>query len=161
VVKTLNTTDEEDTLDKLEQKIQRNEKINRTFKFPAIIHVRNVKLEDDSKKGGKIVYDSRMIYFVPEVSTQATYFFDAWLPQTSYKDEAEKILNHFEVAVMYPEPLYRPLRMGVCRKNRNFPDAHHLVLMSSEACEETIAQYDGKRVELTVLPDNEGEAALG
>lgn len=148
-------------MDKLEQRIQRNEKINREFKFPATIRVRNIPLEDDSKKGGKITYTSRMVYFVPDVSTQSTYFFDAWLPATAYKDDAETILNHHEVAVMFPEPLFRPLRMGVCRRNRNFSEAHHLVLMSSEASEDIIAQLDGKRVELKVLPDTEGEAALG
>ena len=148
-------------MDKLDLKIARDQKINKTYIFPARVVVKDVPLDDLNKLGEIIHYTSRMIYLVPEISTQATFFFDAWLPGLAYKDEAKNQIMHFEVAVMFPHPLFRVLRCGVCRKNKNYPNSHHLVLISSETSEDILASLDGQVFELKVLPDLDAEAALG
>lgn len=148
-------------MDKLEHAIQRKEKINRTYGLNVRIVTRELPLLDDSKKGGKIAYTSRMIYLVPEVSTQSTFFFDAWLPTLAYREDFPDMISHNEIAVMIGCPLYRAVRCGVCRKNKNYPEAHHIVLISSEAVEDVLASMEGQIIEVKVLPDLEAEAALG
>lgn len=138
-------------MNQLENKIQRNEKINRTYALTAKVDVRKIPIEDLKRDGSKITYTSDMIYLIPDVSTQASMFFDAWLPSLSYKDNGE--IYHHEVILRFGHPLYRDARFGVCRKNKNYPDAHHLVLMDSESAEDVLKQMFGQRVQFTVMPD--------
>lgn len=143
----------------LDQKIMDNDKINREYGLIVKVDQRMVNVQDTNAQGGIIQYQSRMTYLVPLVNTATTFFFDAWLPPYAYNDKQEIV--HHEVIVKFPYPIHRAVRCGVCRKNRNYPDAHHLVLMSSETFEEMLSKFIGKTFQVMVLPDNKGEDLLG
>lgn len=143
----------------LNKKINDNAPINREYGLTVKVDVRMIPLEDVNGKGEKVTYNSRMIYLVPQVSTTASMFFDAWLPKLAYKDDGQPM--HHELGVRFSHPVYRTLRMGVCRKNKNYPDSHHLVLMSSESAEDILAGFNGQTLTVMVVPDKEAEAAIG
>src|SRR5690606_19634469 len=111
--------------------------INREYGLAVKVDVRYIDIEDYNQRGEKVTYKSRMIYLVPQVSTSATMFFDAWLPQVAYKEDGS--IMHHELGVRFSHPLFRVVRCGICRKNKNYPDSHHLVLMNSESCEDILA----------------------
>jgi hypothetical protein len=143
----------------LEQKIRENAPINREYGLTVKVDVRMVDLEDTNLAGQKVTYKSRMVYLVPQVSTSATMFFDAWLPKLVYKDD--NTIMHHEIGVKFSHPIYRVIRCGVCRKNKNYQDAHHLVLMSSESAEDILSGFHGATLQVFVLPGDQGEAAIG
>jgi len=143
----------------LEKKIRDNAPINREYGLNVKIDVRHVDIEDYNLKGEKVTYKSRMVYLVPQVSTSASLFFDAWLPTVAYRDDGT--LMHHELAVKFAHPLFRVVRCGICRKNKNYPDNHHLVLMRSESSEDILSGMHGQVIPVYVLPDSEAEAAIG
>lgn len=143
----------------LNKKISENERINREFGLIVKVEQRMVNVQDVTSSGQVNNYQSRMTYLVPLVNTATTFFFDTWLPAYSYNDKQE--IFHHEVIVKFPYPINRAVRCGVCRKNRNYPDAHHLVLMSSETFEDMLSKFQGKTFQVMVLPDNKGEELLG
>lgn len=145
-------------MNKLENKIINNTRINREYGLVVKVDVRHIDIKDVKRDGTPTTYKSRMIYLIPQVSTASTFFFDAWLPSLTYKDNGE--IYHHEVAVRFAHPLYRTIRFGVCRKNQNYPEAHHLVLMNSESSEDILAQCFGQNLQVMVLPDNVAEASI-
>lgn len=142
----------------LTKKIVLNEKINRQYGIMVKVDVRMIDVPDFNAAGQKVSYQSRMVYLVPQVSTSATEFFDAWLPEVVYKPD--NTIMHHEVAVKFSFPIHRVVRCGICRKNGNYPDAHHLILMNAESSEEVLAGLHGQTIQVYVLPDTEGEGSI-
>lgn len=143
----------------LEKKIREASPINREYGLNVKVDVRYVDLEDYNQKGEKVTYKSRLVYLVPQVSSSSTMFFDAWLPSVAYKEDGN--IFHHEIGVKFSHPLFRVVRCGICRKNKNYPDAHHLVLMNSESSEDLLSSFHGTIIQVLVLPGDQGEAAIG
>lgn len=142
----------------LDKKIRENAPINREYGLVVKVDVRQVDLEDVNLKGEKVKYRSRMIYLVPQVSTSASLFFDAWLPKVAYKEDGS--IMHHEIGVKFSHPLFRVVRCGICRKNMNYPQEHHLVLMNSESSEDILSGFHGQQIQVYVMPDGKGELAI-
>lgn len=148
------------------QDIHRREAINREYGLQVKVDVRMIDIEDVNSKGQRVTYKSRMVYLVPQVSTQASAFFDAWLPDVAYKfndpKDASKgqTIMHHELAVKFSAPLHKVVRCGICRKNKNYPDNHHLILMNAENAEETLATMHGQTLAVFVMPDSVAESSI-
>lgn len=143
----------------LEKKIRDASPINREYGLMVQVDVRQIDLEDVNLKGQKVTYKSRMIYLIPQLSSSATMFWDAWLPSVAYKEDGS--IFHHEIGVRFSHPLFRTVRCGVCRKNKNLQEHHHLVLMNSESCEDILAGMHGQVIQVLVLPGDQGEGAIG
>lgn len=139
-------------MDKLEKKLTDNTKINKTYGLIVRVDMKDIPIKDQKRDGSFITYTSKMLYLIPDITTQATFFFDAWLPALAYKDNGD--IFHHEVLVQFGHPLFRTARCGVCRKNKNYPDSHHLVLMDSESCENILSGMIGQKLTINVLPDS-------
>lgn len=139
-------------------KLVQNERINREYGLMVKVDVRMIDIEDVNSKGQKVTYKSRMVYLVPQVSTTASQFFDAWLPDVAYK--ADETIMHHELGVKFSHPIFRVVRCGICRKNKNYPDSHHMILMNAESAEEQLAGLHGQVLQVFVLPDTQAEASI-
>lgn len=144
---------------KLEKKILEKDKTNEAYRLTVKVDVKSIPVQDVNLRGEVVQYQSKMIYLVPVVSTGTTKFFDAWLPFHAYSENNE--VNHNEVIVQFSYPVDKALRCGVCRKNKNYPDNHHLVLISTESMEDLFMKLNGRSLQVTVLPDMVGEEQVG
>jgi len=142
----------------LEKKLRANDPINREYGLTVKVDVRMIQVPDVNLKGEKVTYNSRVIYLVPQISSSASAFFDAWLPDVAYKKD-DTIMHH-ELGVKFSHPLFRVVRCGICRKNRNYPDAHHLILMNAESAEEILASLHGTLLQVFILPDTSAENSI-
>ena len=145
-------------MNKMESKILDQSRINQEYDLIVKADQRDVWVKDVDGRGNPTQYQSKMSYLVPLVNTASTMFFDAWLPAYAY-DEQQNIKHH-EIAIRFPYPINRTVRCGVCRKNKNYPDSHHIVIMSSPMVEEILSKYIGKTFQVRVLADKDTEAAL-
>jgi hypothetical protein len=142
----------------LDRKLRANDPINREYGLMVKVDVRMIQVPDVNLKGEKVTYNSRMIFLVPQVSSSASAFFDAWLPDVAYKKDGT--IMHHELAVKFSHPLFRVVRCGICRKNSNYPDAHHMILMNAESAEDILASLHGTVLQVYVLPDTTAETSI-
>lgn len=107
--------------------------------------------EDTDSKGNVTRQSTKMIYLVPEDSSQRTLFLDAWLP--SYEEET------YEVVGLLLSPINKACRFGVRAANADFPQGHHLVLMTVDAEEEVISMMKSghDKIRVAILPASKEE----
>ncbi len=134
-------------------------KIEQEFTIKVLVDVRMKNVPDVNLKGEEIFYQTRQIFLVPQVSTQATQFFDAWLPAVNINPVTNKP-EWPEIAVQLSHPFTGYVRGAVMRKSNDYPTAHHIVLMSSEDKEEALASMKGKYLVVKIMPDSQAERLL-
>jgi len=108
---------------------------------------------EDIKKDGPVSVKRNMCYLLPETTTQGMMFFKAWLPETEFDSKGQ--LAYFELASIISNPVAGPCRVAIGRANEKCPEGHHLYVMSMGVEDELVkAKYDGKVVQVEVLPES-------
>jgi hypothetical protein len=128
-----------------------------TYHLKCRVVIKDVSYEDQQSKGNTQA-TAKMVFLVPESSTQKDLFLAAWLPET--------VEEWHEVALMIGAPINGPCRAAVMRKNARM-DEHHIFMMSVGAGEDLIQEIEGQKkrwtwlnkraISVTVLPEAEDQ----
>lgn len=108
------------------------------------IMVKEVTYDDEQSTGVKQTTE-KLVFMIPQQSTQMTKFFMAWLPDTA--EEAQEL--GFEIA----HPVFLLFRGALWRRTQHVDEYH--VLVMSRGAEEELKRFDGKTLDVEVLAEGE------
>lgn len=109
--------------------------------------VKECSYEDEQSKGTVLVTE-KLVFLIPQQSTQQTLFYNTWLPD--YEE-------YQEIGIEMGYPLYSSFRAALYRQGQ-FHSSPHIFVMSKGA-EEMLKQLDGQLVNVEILGEQE-EALL-
>lgn len=99
----------------------------------------------------KTKYERKMVILIPDVTTECMKFFRAWLP-----DSTEE---YHEIAAEIHSPVASPCRLSIHRAPHPYSEDKHFLFVMSKGVEELFLRLpEGRRFQLTVLPQGEESA---
>lgn len=116
----------------------------RRYRFKCKVIAKDVTYTDEQSTGTFQVTE-KLVFLLPEQSTQRDLFYSAWLPDT---DEEPA-----EVGCEMGHPLYSTFRCALWRRTQFVGDIHLFVM--SKGAEESLKPLNGKFIELEVLGEQE------
>lgn len=103
----------------------------------------------DEQSTGTVQVTEKLVFLVPEQSTQRDLFFSAWLP-----DSPEKPV---EVVCQGGHPVYTPFRAALWRRSQHVGEIHLFVM--SKGAEEVLKEINGQSFAFEVLGQQEDNLA--
>jgi len=131
---------------------------NREYNIKVLVDKKTFNVKDQKTTGEFFTYQTSLFYLVPQQSTEATMFFDAWLPDINI-NPVTKQRQWPEIAVQISYPISTNIRCAVQRKSEEYPASHHIIVMSKDV-EEHLDKMVGKYLFVKVLPEKETEKVL-
>lgn len=122
----------------------------RRYTFTCRVVAKDVTYEDEQSKGRETVTE-KLVFLLPDQSTQRDLFYNAWLPETA--DEP------VEIVCETGHPVYGMFRSALWRRSQFVGDIHLFVM--SKGAEETLKALDGRRIEITVYGEHEDQMIDG
>lgn len=116
----------------------------RRYRFSCKVIAKDVTYTDEQSTGTFQVTE-KLVFLLPQQSTQRDLFFSAWLPDT---DEQPT-----EVGCEMGAPLYSTFRCALWRRTQFVGDIHLFVM--SKGAEESLKPLNGKTVEIEVLGEQD------
>jgi len=112
------------------------------------VHIVKVCYEDYQSKGNLGTVEEDMVFLEPEINTEATRFYNAWLPD-SLEEAAE-------IGISMGYPVFGMFRACVRRFHKDFKRPHIFVM--SRGAEEIFKHLKLKNIEVEVMGASEEEA---
>jgi hypothetical protein len=116
----------------------------RTYTFTCEVVAKDVTYADEQSTGITMVTE-KLVFLLPEQSTQRDLFYNAWLPDTDQQPQ--------EVGCETGHPVYSTFRAALWRRSQFVGDIHLFVM--SKGAEESLKALHGRRIEITVLSEGE------
>jgi hypothetical protein len=116
----------------------------RSYTFNCHVVVKEVTYSDEQSTGTKLVTE-KLVFLMPEQSTQRDLFYSAWLPDTDATPQ--------EVGCEMGHPVFSTFRAALWRRSQFVGDIHLFVM--SKGAEELLKPLEGRRLEVTVLGEQE------
>jgi hypothetical protein len=130
----------------------KKEPTERTYNLKCKILTKMIHVSDVNAKGDPIEFDRKVVYLIPEKTSQGIAFLNAWLP------DVNDTQNYFEVAAYILPPIDSPARLAVERNNK-FCNEHHLYVMS-KGVEDMLVNFKKEEIiKLDILPESSEDAA--
>lgn len=132
--------------------------VQRDFTIRVLVDSREKTIHDVKRDGSPNIYSVKQYFLVPQQSSETTAFFDAWLPDVN-EDPVTGHRQWPEVAVAMTYPVNCLMRAAVQRKSKDYPDAHHVIVMTRDVAE-VLEKLKGKYLVVKVLAEAQTEKVL-
>lgn len=128
------------------------------FVLNCRVEKRKRSYREKQSRGREWNEQAEVVLLVPDVTDEATEFFDAWLGVDLTPEEraALKIGDQIsEVGMLIGHPVHGFTRGVVMRSSIDYPKAHIFVM--TKKSEERLLKWVGKKIRVDVLPESEIE----
>lgn len=122
----------------------------RRYRFKAKVIAKDVTYTDEQSTGTFQVTE-KLVFLLPEQSTQRDLFYSAWLPDTDHEP--------IEVGCEIGHPVYSCFRAALWRRTQFVGDIHLFVM--SKGAEELLKPMNGKSVEIEIMGEQEDQQLDG
>lgn len=130
------------------------------FELTCKVLKRKKSYRDHQSRGKEWNDTATVILLVPEQTTEASCFFKVWLPEEEEilaGAEDKKDQAYSEIGIRTGFPVTGFFRGALCRGNNLLPQPHIFVM--SNRAEKALQSYDGKKIRVTVLGEQEFDEA--
>jgi len=130
------------------------------FELNCKIVKKKMSYLDHQSRGKKGNETADVILLIPEITTESSCFYTAWLPDEAdvrVTEWGDKLIAHSEIGMRAGYPIGGLIRGALYRANSLYPSPH--IFIMSKKAEDLLQNHVGKKIRITVLGEQEFDEA--